>query len=456
MNKNGLKKQLSFILVLAAVIAVFAFIGLRCKASEEKKNQSPSQKTDIAKHRPKLLLYSFIHPDYLRDTAEFWGKKTGFSGFMISYLCDWHVPTEKILKRSPRLKLMNEECKKYGIDSNFIKLSLGHLKKLDWTDEEEWKKIVERVRLTARVARDNGFVGIALDTEPYYWRINSIWDYKNSLYKGKSRDEMEELVGKRGNELMLAIKEEFPESEFIIFPEGYFYYKYPKESINDTAKIYNLWGAFFRGLCNANLKSGIVVGTERTYHIGRPSSIKKKYRAIYDTMAKCPDDSDYWKNKCSLAPGAAPLGKSFKNKSKRYSYKKFENQMGLFVELSPRYAWIYGHGAAWWKLNDQDKYKGSGFSYWRPYYQVLDCDPDIQKYYMETYKMFKGHKEPERDATKIPEPSKSSKEKSPTHDESPIDISPTPDEAPVEISPEPDKSPENDDPVIVPSPDINS
>jgi len=168
---------------------------------------------------PKLLLYSFIHPDYLKETAEFWGTKTGFSGFMIAYVCDWDVTEERIQERIPRLTSMNDECKKYGIDSNFIKLSMGHLKDLDWTKNDEWKKITDRVKLTASVAKQTGFRGIALDTEPYNWRENSIWDYKNPLYEGKTKSEMDGLLRLRGFQFMRAIKEEFPDSEFIIIPQ---------------------------------------------------------------------------------------------------------------------------------------------------------------------------------------------------------------------------------------------
>ncbi len=359
-------------------------------------NDSPEKTTKKIKKPkkakyPRLLLYSFIHPDYLKDTAEFWGTKTGFTGFMISYVCDWDVPEEKIHARIARLREMNEECAKYGIDSNFIKLSMGHLKELNWTDNEEWKKVTDRVCLAASVAKETGFVGIVLDTEPYNWRENSIWDYKNPLYEAKTKGEMESLVRLRGYQLMTALKEGFPESEFIMFPEGYFYFRYPAESVNDTAKIYNLWQPFFQGLCDAGLEKGIVVGTERTYHITKPSSIKKKVQAIEKTMQEAPSDPHYWRKKCSLALGSAPLGKTFQDKRSRFSLKNFKNQMKTFAELSPRYVWIYGHGAAWWQIpvKDEKKYQGTGFSYWRPNYQILKCDKYIKDFYDTTWQVFR-------------------------------------------------------------------
>ena len=418
MKHTGKKNYLAIFLIIALVGLISVVLSTHYKTFGTEKNKAEHTETIDAPHSddvnnqkvtkaagektakkepkpknkyPKLLLYSFIHPDYLKDTAKFWGTKTGFSGFMISYVCDWNVPREKVLKRMPRLKEMNDECKKYGIDSNFIKLSMGHLKKLDWTDDKEWKKITDRVALTAKVAKETGFRGIALDTEPYYWRENSIWDYKNPLYKDKTKTEIEGLVRVRGFQLMRAIKKEYPDCEFITFPEGYFYYKYPNESVNDTAKIYNLWRPFFRGLCDAGLKNGIVVGTERTYHITRPSSIKKKVNLIQKTMKEAPTSPGYWDKKCSLALGSAPLGKSFKNKKARFSFDKFKTQIKTFSEISPRYVWVYGHGAAWWQLpkKDENKYKGTGFSYWRPYYQVLKCDKNIKKYYKWTYEVFK-------------------------------------------------------------------
>jgi hypothetical protein len=58
--------------------------------------------------------------------------------------------------------------------------------------------------------------------------------------------------------------------------------------------------------------------------------------------------------------------------------------MNTSIELSPRYLWIYGHGGAWWQLEDETLYVGKGFSFWRPAYQKLKCDKDIEKYYSIT------------------------------------------------------------------------
>lgn len=392
--------------ILILIIIIFTLIFMSCNSSSvnlgnnraktgsiQNNSSSPERlplvTPDESKQKPKLLLYSFIHPDYLKDTAEFWGTKTGFSGFMISYVYDWHISPEKMKLRMPKLKAMNDECRKYGIDKNFVKISMGHLKDLDWVDEKQWKEILDHTRFAAKYAREAGFVGIALDTEPYYRKDNSIWDWKNERYKGMKKSDVNDLVYKRGRELMSVIKEEFPESEFIIFPEGYYYYSYPAESTSDTKRIYNLWGSFFKGLCDAGLESGIVLGIERTYHVTNKGLLEKRYYLVNKTMRNLCKGSDYWNDKCSVAIGLAPLGKKFKDKSARYPYGGFENQLEVSVKLCKRYVWIYGHGAAWWKLDDENKYRTRGFTYWRPYYQILDCDPLIDKYYKATFDFFR-------------------------------------------------------------------
>ncbi|MCE1247360.1 MAG: hypothetical protein LWY06_12005 [Firmicutes bacterium] len=366
-------KRFAAIVMMALFLCVSA---TACYSSEHKNNGK-----NHAKHKPKLILYSFINPMYLRDTAKSWAENTGFRGFMIAYICDWEVPDEKVLARVPELKTMNEECRKYGIDSNFIKLSMGHLKDMNWSDDAYWKKLDERVRLAAKIAKETGFVGIALDTEPYNWRENSIWDVGNPMYKHIERNQLETLVRKRGRDFMEAVKSEFPEAQFIIFPEGYFYYKYPSESVNDTARIYNTWGYFFKGLCDAELQNGINVGTERTYHMTDPDKLRQKYESIVNTMKECPENRKYWEEKCSVAIGMAPLGKKFDDKRKRYYARDFDKQINEAVKLSPRYLWVYGHGGAWWQLEDDTPYVGKGFTFWRPAYQKLKCDRDIQKFY---------------------------------------------------------------------------
>jgi len=395
--KNKLLILVLFILPLLFVSCISKSFHMGDKSiritSQQNKHSEPEPTSDSStvetNEKPRLLLYSFIHPDYLKDTAEFWGTKTGFSGFMISYVYDWHVSPEKMKIRTPKLKAMNDECRKYGIDKNFVKISMGHLKKLDWADEKQWEEILEHTGLAARYAKEAGFAGIALDTEPYYRKDNSIWDWKNKRYKGMKKNEVNELVYKRGKALMCVIKGEFPESEFIIFPEGYYYYCYPKESTSDTRRIYNLWGSFFRGLCDEELESGIVLGTERTYHVTGREPLEKRFRLVNKVMSDLCNNSDYWNDKCSVAIGLAPLGKKYRDKSARYPYKGFEDQLDVSVNLCKKYVWIYGHGAAWWKLDDENKYRIRGFAYWRPYYQVLKCDPMIDKYYKATFDFFK-------------------------------------------------------------------
>lgn len=348
-----------------------------------------NEKSALSTPPPKLLLYSFIHPEHLYDTAQFWGTKTGFSGFMIAYICDWPVSQERMLARVPRLTEINLRCKEFGIDSNFIKISMGHLKDLNWTDEEQWQELLDHIKTTAYIAKETGFVGIAIDTEPYHWKENSIWDKDNPLYEELSEIEIKELVQKRGLSMMDTILKEFPRCEFIIFPEGCFYYRHPEESTKDTAALYNLWGSFLQGLREGSPPQGIIIGTERTYHVTRPAAIKKFYKMIDEAVGDCLGDKTYLREKGSIALGAAPLGKTWFDKSPRYSLSGFKTQMETFARLSTRYVWIYGHGAAWWKLDSEAQYKDRGFTYWRPNAQIVEPNPQIERYYEETLRIFK-------------------------------------------------------------------
>lgn len=330
--------------------------------------------------KPKVLFFSAIDIYYLYDSLQMWGEKRGVNGFMLSYLADWWTPRDKLFKNVNILKKVNLKGEQYGVDSNFIKVALGYRELPIWTDDMAWADILNNFKNIADLIKETGAKGIAIDTEPYN---SSLFNSKTERFKSVSRDILKNMVYQRGKEIMQVLVEVFPDIEVILLHEGGYHWYEARD------KEYELWMDFFNGMASVKNRKGIVVASEGTYSIVDNKPLAKQYFIINNTMQKRVHDRTFWNNKCSIAIGMWPLGKEYSDKSARYSAKDFKEQFSQAVELSPRYVWIYDHGAAWFQLTkeDVDKYTNNGRWIWEKRYQILPADPAIQDYYT----VIKGH-----------------------------------------------------------------
>lgn len=329
-------------------------------------------------NKPKVLLFSAIDGQYLSDSLEFWGKDVGVNGFIMAYFADWWSPKNEIFNKLDLLKKINAQGRQYDIDSNFIKIALGYRELPLWTDDRAWAGVLDNFRNIAELIKQSGTNGIALDTEPY---DASLFDTKATRFKSTKRDILKAKVHQRGKEIMQVLTEVFPDIEIIILPEGAFYWFNPDQGT--MASAFELWIDFFNGMASVKSKKGIVVAGERTYSVTDRNSLDKIYSMINNTMIEHVEDPVFWKERCSIALGMWPLGKEYDNKTARYSPSAFKGQFSQAVALSPKYVWIYGHGASWFQLKgeDADKYTKGGKSIWGKEYQIIPTDPNINEYY---------------------------------------------------------------------------
>lgn len=328
--------------------------------------------------KPKVLLFSAVDIHYLTDSIQKWGGEVGVNGFFLSYLANWWTPKEKLFEHINVLTDLNRKGTRYGIDRNFIKVALGYGKLPDWTDDAAWVAVLNNFANIAELIRRSGTRGIAIDTEPYEV---SLFDSNADRFKTIERDLLKAKIYQRGREMMQVLSAGFPEIEVIILPEGALYWFNPDQGFH--GKSYELWIDLFDGMASVKNKKGIVIAAERTYGVTGKNSVGEIYNLINNTMLKYVQNLAWWKQKCSIALGMWPLGKSYSDKSARYSVGQFKEQFLQATALSPKYVWIYGHGAAWWQLmpNEIAKYTANGGGIWRKEYQVLPVDPAILEYY---------------------------------------------------------------------------
>jgi hypothetical protein len=336
-------------------------------------------KSDFSK--PKTLLFSPIDPEYLRDTAAKW-KATGFDGFLLSGIMSnwaddiWARDGDSTTRGADdltfqRVKACNDECKKQGIEDNFIKIAFySHIPL--WTDDQAWKRLCQNFYEAARFAKESGCRGIALDIE--YVSEQYELDWEGYDYQGYTKSDLHEAAGIRGQELIQTMLKGYPDMIYLNLPEGITYY---------GPLAADLFSGMVQAMANANAPGGMYLLTEASYNmtstiglIHYARNLDSKILAILNK-----NSAEYWMNNCSIALGGWPLGYyrkiydekgeflgyggkkekfgdkvvgSYADKSSRFSVEDFRNQYAGLLLGSGRYCWIYGHGATWWQYSDED------------------------------------------------------------------------------------------------------
>jgi hypothetical protein len=326
---------------------------------------------------PKVLIFTTIDIRYLIDSIGFWGKEAPVNGFILSYVADWWTTKEKLAENGADVKALNQRGAAYGIDSNFVKISLGYGRLPIWTDDVAWKQVTDNFKNIAEFVRATGTKGIAIDTESYEVPL---FDAAADQYKSIPRDVLRAKIFQRGQQIMGSLTSAFPDIEIFVLPEGALYWFNPGEG---SGAGFELWIDFFDGMASVKNRNGIILGSERTYSVLARDSLERPYRLIDRTMYQHSRDPQFWKEKCTIAIGMWPLGKTYSDKSSRYSAREFEGQFLQAASLSPRYVWIYDHGVAWFRMTPAEvsRYTENGRWIWGKEYQTLPTDPAIQDYY---------------------------------------------------------------------------
>jgi hypothetical protein len=85
-----------------------------------------------------------------------------------------------------------------------------------WDDLKSWDRIIQETRELTKFAKRTGFNGIVIDTATY---DRFLWNpEENDRYKTISDDFAKKVIYQRARETILAIEEESPEIELIIYP----------------------------------------------------------------------------------------------------------------------------------------------------------------------------------------------------------------------------------------------
>jgi len=355
--------------------------------------------------RVRTLLYGTPPFDYVADTAEEWAVK-GFAGFIRpDVMPGWQVDvwetadgTRIAGERNPKLRAcrrMNRKLREAGVSDNFIAVPFS--KRLpDWFDGDGWRGLCENFRQAARFCRIAGFTGVALDDE--YIEEQLGLNYSAYREPGYPFDRLREQARLRGRQIQRAMLDEFPDMVTFHLPETY--------SIEgELAK--DLFLGYLDMLAEADAPGGMHVLPECTYF-----QTNAHWIAMYgygldrvlidDLTAMEPRLGEYWKRRCGIALGQAPLGylrfirdaegkrigyggrkevfgdqiiRAGEDKSGNYSPKVFHETHAACRMASRRYTWIFSGGPVWWQMTPEQHTKYGG-----PDTAVIPLTPEFDEY----------------------------------------------------------------------------
>lgn len=259
-----------------------------------------------------------------------------------------------------------QSVKDWGrLTDNFLWSSIavwqeGRIRCQDWASDEDWRIILENVRLQARIARECGFKGILLDTEQYEghhafgaWHIPfSYPNYSEGGYtlNGESGprpfDAVAATVQQRGTEYARAVCEAFPGLRIMVIPA---LFEWPRRlgagPLEDNHN--GLYPAFLNGmLLGLDGEATIIGGNEVTYSKTRYIDIGNVRRAYDNAIEALCTAPDHLKSRMSFAAGIwADSGGRWSDSDVSVNVRSPEEHrlaVANAFRASGEYAWLYG------------------------------------------------------------------------------------------------------------------
>ena len=344
--------------------------------------------TDDAPERVRTLLFATPPLEYVADTARQWADK-GFGGFLRPDIVRgwqidiWETPDGERIEGDDNPKLrtcarMNAELASVGVTENFIVIPFS--KQLPaWSDDDAWHGVVENFRQAARFARMAGFRGLALDDEYIEDSLGFSFDGNGAL----NHDMLRRDARRRGRQIQEAVLDEYPDMVTLHLPESY-------SIMGELAQ--ELFLGYMDVLAERNAPGGMHVLPEWTYFQTNPFWVALYGygldRIFIDDFSNTNDTlGDYWKRRCSIALGQAPLGylrfirdesgkrlgyggrkevfgdrilQAGEDKSGNYSADAFRVTNAAARMVSSRYTWIFAGGPVWWQMSEEEHEKYGG------------------------------------------------------------------------------------------------
>jgi hypothetical protein len=299
---------------------------------------------------PRTLIYAHLPLDGMERTAADWARN-GFGGFLLHgvmaqwYSDIWATDGEPATmgeadRTFQQVKRLNEVCRKYGIDANFIDIAWSGILP-DWWDDLAWAKFNNNFAQAAGFARDTGCRGLSLDIE--YSGAQYSLDWPGYTYQGYTEKDLLAKIAARMTALAAAMFDAWPEMELAVLPGG-------------PGIIVNPW---IEEAAKRDAPGGVHFFDEGPYIRPNPTWVMARvWKVLSNTHDQLsPAAWEYFRRRCSVAPAAWPLGRDtgggkdwlpHQGENSNYPPEEWRAQYAALLMTAPRYVWIYAPWDTWW------------------------------------------------------------------------------------------------------------
>jgi len=236
---------------------------------------------------------------------------------------------------------------------------------MNWASDDDWKQITSRVSDYSQAARISGCVGLLFDPEPYGFNP---WNFDIQHNPQQlSFEDYSQIVYRRGQSFMRAMKKEFPNIKLLMFFQYSLFYDKAHQTDPDLRgeslrkmRNWNLLLPFLNGMLSASSNNvQLIDGNEPSYyyktaddfyraywamHQGAKINVPKKLRKKYTNHVFAANAlyMDYVFDKQGIGYNVAS-GMTDEEKA-----KWFEHNAYYALKTTDEYVWLYSERMNWW------------------------------------------------------------------------------------------------------------
>lgn len=258
---------------------------------------------------------------------------------------------------SGEVETLRKIVRRSSLRESFLGAWISSAPRLKWTDDAAWLKASGNMTVLARLAREGGLKGLALDPEDYHG-VRQFFRAKDD----PPYEELKALVRSRGRIFFGAAFDAFPDmtlfSLWIMSLERS--YQKTDDLLARAAELEDLWPSFVNGMLDVMPRTvRIVDGDEHSYkcHAGRGAFLASAFHRTSRVLQLiAPENRDLYRSRLSVANAIYPDGYSDSFTPKSWWYmppvdgsRETHLRLNLVeaMEASDEYVWIYGENGTW-------------------------------------------------------------------------------------------------------------
>ena len=229
-----------------------------------------------------------------------------------------------------------------------------------WTNDKEWAKIANNMRVASRFAKACGFIGLQMDPEDYH-RQNQ---YLRRDEDGDSYEKVAALARRRGREVFSGVFEEFPDMKLL----SYWLLSMGNTYMADVDNRHlreimfrggvDLWPHFVEGILDALPPTATLIDGLETAYNWRASRMQyvKAYKAIHSDLASVlsPENGRKYQGQIQASFGFYMDGYSVVTNGGWYMepvngsrVEHFRSNLAQATRCADEFIWLWGEKGSW-------------------------------------------------------------------------------------------------------------